>query len=46
METLNLERIKNGNIVVVKHLGRKGLHPNSKGKGKLALNFLNQIRKF
>ena len=40
-----LECIENGNISV-QHLGRKGLHLNSKGKGRLALNFLNQIRKF
>ena len=45
LETLNLECIENGNISV-QHLGRKGLHLNSKGKGRLALNFLNQIRKF
>ena len=45
LETLNLECIENGNISA-QHLGRKGLHLNSKGKGRLALNFLNQIRKF
>ena len=45
LETLNLECIVNGNISA-QHLGLKGLHLNSKGKGKLALNFLNQIRKF
>ena len=45
LETLNLERIGNGNISA-QHLVRKGLHLNSKGKGRLALNILNQIRKF
>ena len=44
-ETLNLECIENGNISA-QHLGRKRLYLNSKGKGRLALNFLNQIRKF
>ena len=32
--------------ISVQHLGRKGLHLNSKGKCRLTLNFLNQIRKF
>ena len=45
LETLNLECIENGSISAQNH-GRKGLHLNSKGKGRLALNFLNQIRKF
>ena len=45
LETLNLECIKNGNISA-QHLGWKGLHLNSKGTGKLALNFLNPIQKF
>ena len=45
LENLNSECIENGNISVP-HLGRKGLHLNSKGKGRLVLNFLNQIRKF
>ena len=45
LETLNLECIDNGNISA-QHLGRKGLHLNSKGKGSLALNFLNQIWEF
>ena len=45
LETLNLECIENGNIST-QHHGRKGLHLNKKGKGRLALNFLNQIRKF
>ena len=42
---LNLECIENSNISA-QHLGLKGLHLNSKGKGRLALNFLNQIQKF
>ena len=45
LETLNLEYIENVNINA-QHLGRKGLHLNLKGKGRLALNFLNQIWKF
>ena len=45
LETLNLECIENGNIIA-QHLGRKGLHLNSKSKGRLAINFLNHIRKF
>ena len=45
LETLNLKCIEHGNISV-QVLGRKGLHLSAKGKGRLALNFLNQIRKF
>ena len=45
LETLNLKCIENGNISA-QHLGRKVLHLNSKGKGGLAINFLNHIRKF
>ena len=45
LETLNLECIANSNISA-QHLGRKGLHLNSKGKGRLAVNFLNHIRRF
>ena len=45
LETLNLECIENGNISA-QHLDQKELHLNSKGKGRLALNFLNEIRKF
>ena len=45
LETSNLACIENGNISV-QYLGRKGLHLNSKGKGKIASSFLNQIRKF
>ena len=44
-ETLDLKCIENGNINA-QYLGQKGLHLNSKGKGRLTLNFLNQIRKF
>ena len=42
---LQSECIENGNISS-QHLGRKGLHLNPKGKGRLALNFMKQIRKF
>ena len=45
LETLNLECIGKCNISA-QHLGGKGLHLNSKGRGRLALNFLNQTRKF
>ena len=45
LKTLNLECIENGSISA-QHLGRKGLHLNSKGKGRLAINFLNHIQKF
>ena len=45
LETLNLECIENDNISA-QHLGRKRLHLNSKGKGRLTINFLNHIRKF
>ena len=45
LETLNLECSENSNISA-QHLGRKGLHLNSKGKGRLAINILNHIRKF
>ena len=38
LETLNLECIENGNISV-QHLGRKGLHLNSKGKGRPRFKF-------
>ena len=34
--------IENGNIGA-QHPGRKGLHLNSEFKGRLALNFLNQL---
>ena len=45
LETLNLECIENGNIIA-HHIRRRGLHLNSKGKGRLAINFLNHIQKF
>ena len=45
LETLNLEFTENSNISA-QHLGRKELHLNSKGKGRLAINFLKHIRKF
>ena len=45
LENLELECIDNNNINA-EHLGQKGLHLNPKGKGRLALNFLKQLRKF
>ena len=45
LENLEFECIDNKNINV-EHLGQKGLHLNPKGKGRLALNFLKQTRKF
>ena len=42
LETLNLEYIENGDISA-QHPGRKGFHLNSRGKGRLALNFLNKF---
>ena len=45
LENLELECIDNNNINA-EHLGQMGLHLNPKGKGKLALNFLKQLRKF
>ena len=45
LENLELECIDNGNINAA-HLGQKRLHLNPKGKGRLALNFLKQLRKF
>ena len=45
LETQNLKCIENGNISA-QHLGQKGLHLNSKGNGRLAISFLNHIRKF
>ena len=44
LENLELECIDNSNINA-EHLGQKGLHLNPKGKGRLALNFLKQLRK-
>ena len=40
---LNLDVVNNSNIKV-KHIGQKGLHLNSKGKGRLVLNFIHKIR--
>ena len=45
LSNLEIECIENYNIND-KHLGKKGLHLNKKEKGRLVLNFLNQIRKF
>ena len=45
LENLELECIDNGNINAA-HLEQKRLHLNPKGKGRLALNFLKQLRKF
>ena len=42
LSALQSECIENDNISS-QHLGRKGLHPNPKGNGRLALNFMNQI---
>ena len=44
LSALQSECIENDNISS-QHLGRKGLHLNPKGKGRLALNFMKQIRK-
>ena len=45
LSALQSECIENDNINS-QHLGRKELHLNPKGKGRLALNFLKQIGKF
>ena len=45
LSALHSECIENDNISS-QHVGRKGLHLNPKGKGRLALIFLKQIRKF
>ena len=45
LSALQSECTENDNISS-QHLGRKGLHRNPKGKGRPALNFLKQIRKF
>ena len=45
LSALQLECIENDNISS-QHLGRKGLHLNPKGKGRLALNFMKQNQKF
>ena len=45
LSVLQSESIGNHNICS-QHLGRKGLHLNPKGKGRLALNLMKQIQKF
>ena len=45
LSALHSECINNDNISS-QYLGRKGLHLNPQGKGRLALNFMKQIRKF
>ena len=45
LSSLQSECIENDNISS-QHLGRKELYLNPKGEGRLALNFLKQIRKF
>ena len=45
LENLELESIDNSNINA-EHLGLKSLNLNPKGKGRSALNFLKQLRKF
>ena len=45
LSALQSEFINNDNISS-QHLGRKGLRLNPKGKGRLALNFMKQFRKF
>ena len=45
LSALHSECIETDNISS-QHLGRKGMHLNPKGKGRLALNLLKQILKF
>ena len=45
LSALQSECIENDNISS-QHLVQKGLHLNPKGKARLALNFMKQIRKF
>ena len=45
LSELNIDIIDNKNIGD-KHLGKKGLHLNRKGTGRLAINFINVIRKY
>ena len=45
LSALQSECIETDNISS-QRLGRKGLHLNPKGKGRLALNFMKQVRKF
>ena len=42
---LNLDVVNNSNIKV-KHIGQKDLHLNTKGRGRLVLNFIHKIRVF
>ena len=42
---LNIDIVDNRNIVS-KHLGREGLHLNGSGSCRLAINFLERIKKF
>ena len=44
LSELNIDIIDNKNIED-KHLGKKGLHLNKKGTGRLAINLINSIRK-
>ena len=45
LSALQSDCIENDNISS-QYLGRKGLHLNRKGKGRLVLNFMKQIRNF
>ena len=45
LQNLELECLDNNNINA-EHLVQKGLHLNPKDKGRLALDFLKQLRKF
>ena len=42
---LNFDAVDNSKIKV-KHIDRKGLYLNPKGKGRLTLNFMHKIRSF
>ena len=42
---LNIDIVDNRNIIS-KHLSRKGLHLNESGLRRLAINFLEHIKKF
>ena len=42
---LNIDIVDNRNIIS-KHLSRKGLHLNESGLRRLAINFLERIKKF
>ena len=45
LDSLCLKTIDNSNITI-QHLGKKGLHLNDWGRGRLALNFMKTLRKF